>query len=114
MGKMQPVDFDSVEEFLDYLPPSERTVVDRLREIILSTIPEIQENLAYQVPFYRRRPRICFIGPGSVPWGNVPPDGVQSGFVRGDELQDDRGWLEAAHRKHVRTRTSCVPTCTPR
>lgn len=101
MTKMQNVHFKNVEEFLEYLPEAERKIVDHLREIVLECIPECREKLAYNVPYYYKNSRICYIWPSSVPWGNVKLSGVQFGFCRGHLLQDDIGFLEKGKRKEV-------------
>lgn len=105
MDKMQNVNFNSVEEFLDYLPDKEREIVDYLREIILECIPDCQEKLSYNVPYYYKHSRICFIWPASVPWGNVKLKGVQLGFCMGNLLQDDINYLEKGNRKQVYSKT---------
>lgn len=105
MNKFQNVKFSSIEEFLDYLPQAEREIVEYLRKIIQSSIPEFKEKLAYNVPYYYRYSRICFIWPSSVPWGKVKKNGVMLGFCRGNLLNDDLNWLEKGERKQVFTKT---------
>lgn len=102
---MQNVDFRSVEEFLDYLPDREREIVDYLRELIIECIPECKEKLSYNVPYYSKHSRICFIWPASVPWGNVKMNGVQLGFCKGYLLPDDFNYLEKGNRKQVYSKT---------
>ena len=105
MSKIQPVKFLSLEDFLSYLPNHERKIVDFLRQIIWQCIPDCQEKLAYNVPYYYRFSRICFIWPASVPWGNVKLNGVQLGFCQGHLLPDDLEYLEKGKRKQVYTKT---------
>ena len=102
---MQNVNFRNVEEFLDYLPDAERKIVDYLREIIIECIPECKEKLSYNVPYFSKHSRICFIWPVSVPWGNVKMNGVQLGLCRGNLLQDDINYLEKGNRKQVYSKT---------
>jgi len=97
--------FDSVEDFLDYLPDYERKIVDILRTILLDSIPGCTEKLSYNVPYYYRHSRICFIWPSSIPWGNVKMNGVQLGFCNGYLLQDDINYLEKGKRKQVYIKT---------
>lgn len=80
-NSFQPVAFTNVRDFFAYLPPEELEVVELLRTIVLESIPDCKEKLAYNVPFYYRYSRICFIWPGSVPWGKPKP-GVEIGFVK--------------------------------
>ncbi len=93
MNPFQPgIKFKSVDDFLEYLPKPERAIVDALRELIFSCLPDIEERLAYNVPFYYARKRLFFIWPSSIPWGGIK-EGVQLGFVRGSELADPHGVL---------------------
>lgn len=61
MAKMQNVDFRNVEEFLEYLTDDERKIVECLRAIIIDCIPECKEKLSYNVPYFSKHSRICFI-----------------------------------------------------
>ena len=103
--KMQPMKFQSVEEFLDFLPEDQKLLVLLLREIVLECIPDCTEKLSYNVPYYSRNKRVCFIWPSAVPWGKVERNGVLFGFVRGNLIQDEINWLEKGTRKQVYTKT---------
>lgn len=103
MNPFQNVSFNSVEELLEFLPPEEQKIVEQLRKIIFTCIPDAEEKLSYNVPFYYRHTRICFIWPGSVPWGGIR-EGVQLGLCKGHRLSDI-GYLETGTRKHVFTKT---------
>ena len=65
--KMQDVSFKTVEDFLAYLPEDELKIVELLRKIILSCLPDVVEKLSYNVPFYKRHSTICFIWPRQSP-----------------------------------------------
>ena len=88
MGNPQGVQFKSIEEFLDYLPEEELELVLFLRKIILECMPDCKEKLAYNVPFYYRHSRICYIWPASVPWGEVTK-GAAIGFCKGASFLDE-------------------------
>ena len=103
MNPFQNISFSSVEELLDFLPSGERRMVGHLREIVFACIPDVKEKLSYNVPFYYRHTRICFIWPGSVPWGGVK-EGVLFGFCKGHRLSDV-SYLETGTRKNVYTKT---------
>ncbi len=105
MNKFQNVSFSSVDEFLDFLSNEELKLVQHLRQIILECIPACQEKLAYNVPFYYRHSRICFIWPSSIPWGKVKEEGVMLGFSKGNQLNDELDYLEKGERKQVYTKT---------
>ena len=99
----QPFDFRKVTDHLDYLPEQELAIVECLRNLVLECIPDCTEKLAYNVPFYYRHSRICFIWPGSVPWGNIK-SGVEIGFCKG-HLLTDSSYLHAGNRKEVNIKT---------
>lgn len=99
--KMQNVSFESIDEFLEFLPDNELKIVEILRKIIFSCIPDIEEKFSYNVPFYKRHSNICYIWPSSVQWGNVKNTGVQFGFNKGYLMQDEINWLEKGNRKQV-------------
>jgi hypothetical protein len=88
MGNPQGIQFKSVDEFLDNLPEKELEIVLFLRKIILECMPDWKEKLAYNVPFYYRHSRICYIWPASVPWGKVEK-GVAIGFCKGASFLDE-------------------------
>ena len=104
MSKFQPIRFSSVNELLDYLPPDELKLVERLQSLVLECIPDATEKLSYNVPYYYRHARICYIWPGSVPWGKTVKQGVELGFCKGHRLADP-GYLERGTRKEVYTKT---------
>jgi hypothetical protein len=102
-NRFQPVDFKTIADFLAYLPEPELELVDALRALVFECIPDCTERLSYNVPFYYRRSRICYIWPGSVPWGTIK-SGVQLGFCEG-WLLPDAEYLEAGNRKQVYVKT---------
>lgn len=105
MNKYQPLNFSTVEEFLDFLPDGERKVIHFLRQLILDNIPMVRERLAYNVPFYYQYSRICFLWPAAIPWGRVKASGVKLGFVNGHLIRDDLNYLEKGNRRQVRSKT---------
>jgi hypothetical protein len=100
MNRFQDVDFRTVGEFLDYLPPHELKIVERLRALVFECIPDVKEKLTYNVPFYYRHSRLLFIWPGSVQWGNTRRDSVNLGFCKG-HLLSNPSYLEKGTRKEV-------------
>ncbi|MEZ4923412.1 MAG: DUF1801 domain-containing protein [Crocinitomicaceae bacterium] len=101
---MQDFKFNSFVEFYEYLPESEQLMVGLLRDIIKQTIPDIKEKLSWNVPFYYRNKTICFIWPGSVPWGKKTKNGVEFGFAKG-YLMTPNNYLETGNRKQVHLKT---------
>jgi hypothetical protein len=104
MNRFQQTKFKSIGEFLDFIPEEEQILVESLRKIIFECIPDCEERLAYNVPYYYRHSRICYLWPASVPWGGVDA-GVSIGFCRGNLLPDETGYLEKGNRKEVYTKT---------
>lgn len=104
MNRFQPISFRNVADLLDYLPPGELKIVERLRTLVFECLPDAHEKLAYNVPFYYRRSRICYIWPGAVPWSKKEKQGVELGFCKG-HLLPDPSWLESNGRKEVYTKT---------
>jgi hypothetical protein len=102
-NKIQQINFQSIEDFLAYLPEEERQVVQALRSIVRSVLPDGQEKLAYNVPFYYRHTRICYIWPASVPWGGLR-QGVILGFCKGTLLTDELHYLNKENKKEIATR----------
>lgn len=98
---MQNVQFKSIAEFLEFLPPDERAVVDALRGLVSACLPDATERLSYNVPYFRKRRNICFIWPASVLWGKAKTyDGVRFGFTSG-HLLSDTSYLIKGSRKQV-------------
>ena len=104
MNKFQPVDFQDLDDLFSFLPEHELKIVEALRGLVYECIPQVKEKLSYNVPFFRAHKTICFIWPGSVPWGGTF-EGVQFGFTYGHLLTDENGYLAAGKRKYVRTKT---------
>lgn len=98
---MQNVSFADVDEFLSFLPDEELKIVERLRKIVFSCMPDCTEKLNYNVPFYKMHSNICFIWPSSVKWGNSNQTGVRFGFNNGYLLTDEINFLAIGERKQV-------------
>lgn len=104
MNKFQNLKFTSLDDFFNFLPAKELEIVLALRELVFSAIPNCKEKLSYNVPFYSVNKAICFIWPGSVPWGNKVKQGVEIGFAYGS-LLTDIGYLNIGTRKRVAIKT---------
>jgi hypothetical protein len=89
----------------EQLPDNERAIADVLRQIILQTLPATcTERLAYNVPFYYGKRRICLIWPASVPRGGFR-EGVMLGFCQGYLLRDPLKYLDHGTNKVIYYRT---------
>jgi uncharacterized protein YdhG (YjbR/CyaY superfamily) len=99
--KMQNVQFRSIDELSAFLPKDQLEIVERLRELVTECIPDVEERLSFNVPFYRRLGAVCFIWPGAVPWGSKTREGVEFGFNYGNLLSDEGQYLDKGTRKQV-------------
>ena len=102
---MQNIKFESITDFFEYLPDNELQVVKSLRSLVLGCMPDCQEKLSYNVPYYYRFKRVCFIWPSAVPWGKVKLNGVLLGFCQGNLLPNELEFLDKGERKQVYTKT---------
>jgi hypothetical protein len=93
--------FQSFVEFWDYLPETERIIVDVLRQIVITHLPStFKEKLAYNVPYYYGNKRVCLIWPASVKGGGIR-SGVLLGFSQANKLQDPDNYLKRGTNKQV-------------
>lgn len=104
MNKFQPLSFSSVTECLHHLPPEELAMVELLRELVLKELPGCREKLSFNVPFYHLQRAVCFIWPGSVPWGKTKP-GVEFGLCQGHLLRNKEEYVHLGKRKRIAVRT---------
>lgn len=59
-----------------------------------------KEKIAYNVPFFYGKKRICLVWPASVPRGGIKT-GVLLGFCYGFKLKDEDNYLEHGTNKQV-------------
>lgn len=103
MSKVQKLNFQSVDEFLEFLPKGELNLVLYLRSIVFDCIPRVREKLAYNVPFYYLKKRISFIWPSAVPWGGIK-SGVMFGLCKGAYLSNPLNYFDIGNRKEISTK----------
>ena len=72
----------------------QQAVLQFLNDLMMSN-PEIVQKIRYKVPFYYRKSWICYLNP------NKKTGTVEMVFLRGDELSNEQGLLEAKGRKQV-------------
>lgn len=53
------------------------------------------EKMRYKIPFYDHKSWVCYLNP-------VKNGGVELAFVRGNQLSNDQGLLQANNRKQIR------------
>ena len=83
MGNQRKIKIHSLTELWPLLPDNERIITDVLRQVIIENLPKgYKEKLAYNVPCFYCRKRICIIWPATIPGGGVKK-GVLVGFSQG-------------------------------
>lgn len=104
INKFQPLQFQDLDDLYAFLPEDQLQIVKVLRSLVYECIPEVQEKLSYNVPFFRVKRTICYIWPGAVPWGHGK-EGVSFGFYKGYLLVDPEGYLDKGKKKVIRNKT---------
>lgn len=84
----------SVDRFIEALPPEQAAIAQGLREIIHDTLPEVEEAIKWQVPFFAHHGNLCYLNPRG--------QKVILGLMEGASLPDPGGRLAASNRKQVR------------
>ena len=87
------------EQFYFNLPATEQALVSELRDLVLSCSSDFREKMSYNVPYYFRHSRVCFIWPASVKYG--PKVGVWLGLCRGAWLSNEQNLIHMDNRKEV-------------
>lgn len=94
--------FTTVAALLEFLPAEDRALTERLRELIISEVPELNERLSFNVPFYKGRRDVCFLWPASVLWGRTKTyEGVRFGLSYGSLVPGCEPYLQRGERKQV-------------
>lgn len=94
--------FPTMAALLEFLPADERTLTERLRELIISEAPDLKERLSFNVPFYKGRRDVCFLWPASVLWGKTKTyEGVRFGLSYGSLVPGCEPYLQRGERKQV-------------
>lgn len=85
----------TVEEYLDSLPGERKIIGEKIRELILESVPGIQEKLSFKIPFYHYFGMFMYL--------NNTPGGIDVGFCRGKDLTEAFPQLELKERAIVAT-----------
>ncbi|MCI4667355.1 MAG: DUF1801 domain-containing protein [Bacteroidia bacterium] len=81
------------EEFIFNLEGNQRVILEYLNSYFMSS-PGIQCKIRYKIPFYYRNSWISYTNP-------IKNDGIELVFLRGNELSNQHGILDAKDRKQV-------------
>ncbi|HQW93922.1 MAG TPA: DUF1801 domain-containing protein [Ferruginibacter sp.] len=83
----------NVDAYLFTLTDPQQIIANRLRLLLFELVPEIQEKLSFNIPFYHYFGMFCYI--------NAIPDGIDLGFCRGKDLVEEFPHLESRNRAIV-------------
>ena len=84
-----------VEAFIEGKEGRQREILFYLRNMLVEQLGLI-EKIRYKIPFFYNRSWICYLNP-------VKNNGVDLSFIRGNELSNIQGLLEARDRAQVRS-----------
>jgi len=73
--------------------PHQKAIMEYLHELMCS-YPEVTSKIRYRIPFYYKKSWICYLNP-------IKKEGVELAFIRGNELSNEQGLLDARGRKQV-------------
>jgi hypothetical protein len=82
------------DDFVSGIPDHAREILERLNHLLLS-YPGIHCKIRFRIPFYDCKSWICYLNP-------LKKGAVELVFLRGNELIDESGLLEARGRKMVK------------
>lgn len=67
-----------VNAYIDSLPETKREIAEAIRELILTSVPDVEEKLSFKIPFYHYFGMFCYL--------NEVDEGIDLGFCRGKDL----------------------------
>lgn len=82
------------EAYILELPDNQRQIMQRLHDLLLS-FPKVTTKIRYKIPFFYQKKWLCYLNP-------IKKNGVELCFLKGSELSNEQGILEATERKMVR------------
>ena len=83
-----------VENFIYQQEGNQREILLFLHQHLL-TYPTLHPKIRYKIPFYYGKTWVCYLNP-------LKNEQIELVFVRGNELSNQQGILEARGRKQVR------------
>ena len=84
-----------VEDFIYQFEGKQRAILLFLHHLMAEELG-LTTKIRYKIPFYDRKSWICYLNPGK------KENDVELCFIRGNELSNLQGILEAKNRKQVR------------
>jgi uncharacterized protein len=82
-----------VDAYIESLPETKREIAEAIRELILTTVPDVEEKLSFKIPFYHYFGMFCYL--------NEVEEGIDIGFCRGKDLVFAWPQLELRNRVMV-------------
>ncbi|UTA70086.1 MULTISPECIES: DUF1801 domain-containing protein [Emticicia] len=85
----------SVEDFKSHQLPHIGKLIAGLQELIMNAHPKMQEHFSINTPMYKVKHDVCYIGKIH------PKKGLELCFLRGYQLSNEQGLLDAKGRKYI-------------
>jgi hypothetical protein len=84
-----------VDDYIYNLSIAQQDIAVKVRQMIVTLVPGIQEKLSFKIPFYHYHGMFCYI--------NAIPNGIDVGFCRGKDFASEFEHLETKGRAIVAT-----------
>jgi len=84
----------TVQDFITSQQGIQRDVLLYL-DAMITSYPGVTSKIRYKIPFYYPKSWICYLNP-------IKHDGIELAFLRGNELSNEQGILQAHGRKQVK------------
>jgi hypothetical protein len=89
---MKPI---STEHFIENQEPHIQAILWRLHDILMSSHPKIKAKISFNTPFFKAKHDFCYFGKIH------KKNGVELCFLRGVELSNEQGLLDAKGRRII-------------
>ncbi|MCK9409547.1 MAG: DUF1801 domain-containing protein [Bacteroidetes bacterium] len=86
----------TVDDYLRHAPKHIRALMQEIRSIILTILPDAEESIKFTVPFYSRKGLLCYLSPLKT------KDGIYIGFTKGYLMSDECGVFTGSNLKQIR------------
>jgi hypothetical protein len=83
----------SVDDYIELLPEDKSIIAQKIRDIILSSIPGVTEKISFKIPFYHYFGMFMYM--------NQVKSGIEVAFMRGKDLTELFPQLDQKDRKIV-------------
>ncbi len=85
---------DSAADYIAGLAGRQKDLMEHLHEMLTVEF-NLEPKLRYGIPFYYKKSWICYLNP-------LKEDKLELAFLRGSELSNEQGLLDARNRKMVK------------